>query len=571
MAVQSPVALRPMKFRISRSRAGLLAGVLDQTATSVAAFLVVVAVARSDSVDHFGVFVLVQTLAVLAMGIARATVGTSLLTVSARTSNGDGNSGDGKPADPLPGALAFASLIWLIGFLALAALAIPDWTGSSLCLAWGVALGPLVLLDVLRCSLHGRGRHFTAAGLAVSQLAVLLVGLTILIGRDAGTPVAVVLAYGCLTLLVFAVGAAALRVHPFSLRRGAAFVARELAVWRGYSANYLIDAAMFTAVPFVVAASGGLAVAAGVRACQTVAGLPLQVPHGLSVFVLGKGSEEIATTGSIPAGWSRIWTLGHMALFGTATAVVLLVDDDLGTMFLGETWTVASPALPFVMIASLFFALTFWPDILHRIHGTSGRMAKVRLVNVPMSLALAAVGARVSGTVGATLGLATASAVLFVVAWRARPQSRVAARRPRGDAVGDHPCHDQRCDPGAEPRGWLRTRSRVLTVRREDEGRLPHRPAQLRSPSPGEPLEEHVTVHDPGRDLRDEQDAGRDLRDVPGEGDGRPVDLVGSTEGGFVRATRGGRRRPGVEGVGARPSGHVTARREPRPGRHVKP
>ncbi len=383
------------------------AGVADQFCTSLGSFLVVSAVARNASVDQFAQFSL--AIAVLIPMITTFTLMPgNWLIVEATYEPPE------RMRTHLRGAVLLAMGLGLAGGLVADVVSVAIGVHDpAFLLALPALLAGQLTASILRTDGYRRNRPTQALGISGSILFLFGIGLVVT-HLWVGTWTAPVWAYVLSHWLVLSVPLLRARWFP-SIQALLGFTRLGRESWKGVGADMVGVNARQLILPYVAAAFAGLPAAAGIRGAQALAGLPLQVSQGLLPLFQAKLARIYAATHEVSRPILRQWTIGQCTLLIPCVVIAIFVPDVIGEFFLGSTWAVAGPALPWILLAALGTQLTRTKEMRARLTGDMDVVATGRLASIPPSIVAVGWLGAVYGPLGAAVGVFIAHALMYIL------------------------------------------------------------------------------------------------------------------------------------------------------------
>ena len=388
------------------SRAAVNSGVtgnfVAQAVSSLSNVVVTVLVARQVTAQSFGSFSVLVSTFVLTCGLGRAFIGEPLLALHASMNRV-------RSRGVIGAALTLGSLLGA----AVAAIAVAMTSGDvrvMLCLL-AIALPLLVVEDVARYMFFAAGKPLTACALDLVWLALATVGV-IAIGHGGGVVsfAEVWLVSGCLAGVL-----GWLAASPQLPRDTVEAVRWLLPLGGRYGVEFLTSGALVALPVFVLALWASPADAGGFRAAQTLLG-PANVAYAaMATYFVPLANRGGLATSKIVDGSRRIAMFVSGAVLGRAMLLVLLPVQWLAIL-VGDSAPAAHRCLPTLGLASVLLAVGGGAVVGHRALKAAGASLRVRLLLVPVGVALPIAGVFVAGLVGVLVGV-VAFAALSAVAW----------------------------------------------------------------------------------------------------------------------------------------------------------
>ncbi|MDT0193790.1 hypothetical protein Q9R30_00290 [Arthrobacter sp. AB6] len=364
---------------------------------SVSSLLLAIAIARSSSVEEFGAFGLATVLYLFSMGLIRAAVTETTLSL-------------GPSKVDLHNGFQRAILISLVigGVLIIGGLI----TGMNFVLVVGISTPGLAALDYIRVTHSAMYRPMAALWLGLAwTISVFAIGVTALLVRvEPLTVFAVWSGSGAVIgLVAWALGRFPLR--PLWRRNE-----RDTRAAAWFSVDYLAGSGGSLVSTGLLGAVLGASVVAALRGAGTVLGpmnllsttaRSLALPY-LTRARLRGAAHEVRSAALI--------TSALMLAVLPLAAILLLIPDAFGAELLGESWEVVAPVLAPLAIESAAALAGSVASAGHRSKLAGARALTLRLtVGIVRPVAVVAAGTA-AGAVGAAWMMAAIS-VLNVVLW----------------------------------------------------------------------------------------------------------------------------------------------------------
>ena len=394
---------------MSSDRKQLAWGMVDQGFSSASNFGGSILAARMLSTTEFGAFSIGFALYVIVLGLSRAWSSEPLVVRYAASE-------ERNQADAIRRG---ATTAFTAGVLGGAALCVAGFLLSSAVrttlFAVALFLPALMLQDFWRYALILRRRSRDAAVNDLTWLVVLVVAFAAARSHNLTAAGAVVLwaagaVVGCL------VGLVQLRMLP--ARRFVAWMRGHRDLSWPYTGEFLLLSGAGMLLTVGLGAIGGLGDAGGFRGALVALG-PLGILFmGTSMQVTPMMARRIA------AGRADLRRLG-IRVSGALGAVaagwglmLLLIPDHLGEKLLGSSWQSAQDLIPILSGYYVSTALMLGATVGLRALGAARTALKLRLVVAPIGLGLGLLGAIISGSKGAALGLLIGNAIALPLWWR---------------------------------------------------------------------------------------------------------------------------------------------------------
>lgn len=386
------------------------AGIADQLLYSASNFALTVVVARSSTVDGFGLFALLLTTNLVLVAVAR---GLTSETLVVRYSAAD-------PVRWRRAAESAGGLSLLFGLvsavvLAVVALAVGDGFRTA-GLALAVVLPGLLVQDFLRYAAITARRPAVALANDGVQIICQFAVIAVIVAADRVSTPLLVLAWGGSAYLGALVGAVALKVVP-RVAQARAWWRREHAMASRYALDDLGSAVGPNAAVYVVAAVTGLSGPAALRGAATVFAPPSILNLGVQVAVVPELVRTLQT--SVAAMARRALLVGAvMAVVGAAWGgLALLAPDALGRFLFGATWDLARGLIGYYLVNQVAAGLRQTPVLGLRALGAANRSLVSRCLQLGIALVAQVTGAVLGGAEGVAVGLAVGGPVIVVACW----------------------------------------------------------------------------------------------------------------------------------------------------------
>jgi len=416
--------MRPARNREVRVPRGVFRragwGLLDQVASSGTNFAVGVLVARTLSLEDFGAFGLAFLIYTFSMSVARAFPMEPLLIRYSAVPVADWRRGAAAAVGTSAGMACAAALALIpIGIV------MGGSVGAAL-LGLAATFPGLLLQDAWRFAFFaaGRGRD---AFLNDVAWAIFLVPAFALAGLAGTSLFAITLAWGLAASAAAAVGIAQARLLPRPDH-----AVRWWHEHRDLAARFLAEAGLRTGLSqlalILIGAVAGLETLGSIRAAQLVMS-PVHVLYlGASLAAVPEAVRALARSLGLLIRLAAAASMG-LAVAGLVWgSIALLVPDELGRMFLGDSWEAAQTFLPAWIVTQVGIVLVIGPAMAIRAFANARLSLRVTVVTAAIGLVVP-VTAAFAGGLAAAWGLALASVVGAVIWWLALPAGIRAWRR----------------------------------------------------------------------------------------------------------------------------------------------
>lgn len=365
--------------------------------------LLVFAVARTSSPDHFGMWSLAYLLYVVATTVSRASLGATVIVSR-------------SAAARVVAARAFVLLgtcvVLLFGTVG-AVVALSLGTGLGVVLSMSVAVVATQAHDAMRFERFAMKKPEGAMVLDATWAGVQGISYVLLFAVGQASTVTLTLAWGGSAAL-----AAVVRLRLLKRQPGDPMVGP----WLRHEGGQLIASATesslgvmaWAAVSVVTAAVAGLEEAGALRGAATLLGGLSVVVSGLTPLATLTAREAFDAGASMRTYLAR-WSVAVGACGGIYAVALLAVPDSLGRGLLGGSWQIVSPLLlPMALQGMLRGPLTGGPIVL-RVARRSRALVSASAVLAAVAVALPSIGALASGASGAAWGMVGASSIGVVV------------------------------------------------------------------------------------------------------------------------------------------------------------
>ena len=384
-------------------------GLADQALSSLTNFAVSLLVARQVGIQQLGVFSLVFTTYLLALGVSRS-LNTDPLLVRY---SGRPDAWREGTATAAGGAVGLG--VALGAGCAAVGLAIGEVLGGAL-VVLGLGLPGLLLQDAWRFAFFAAGRSFHAFLNDLAWTVALLPGLGVLVAIGHNSVIAFELAWTGAAALAALFGIAQSRLLPWPLN--------PLGWWRRhrdlntrYLGEFLAIGGVGQLNSYGVNAIAGLAAVGALRAGEIVMGPVHVLFMGGNVVAVAEGAQIASRS---PARLARMSLLVSVAMSAAAILwgiVLILLPTSVGTRVLGTTWyAVAEVIVPFVLL-TIGLTAAAGPQTGLRSLAAARRGLRARLIHSPLMLVGAIGGAAVGGAVGAAWGMVVGNWTGAAVWW----------------------------------------------------------------------------------------------------------------------------------------------------------
>ncbi len=400
--------IQPSSFRrrVTATNLHRISVGVDQAVYSISSFLATVIVARASSIDQFGQFSIVFTIIVLVVGLQRAAVVEPLIVVL----------GSRGPSPELLRAACWRSA----GFCVAAAVCGATWvwieTGDWAVATLGASLAGPFMQDLVRYLLYLKSESLKMVISDGVSGACQVSTLIILSSAHVGD------AY--LYMCGFALAAIA---GPIFMSRSvakkcqAANSADDLKSYGRlnlpFGSDYLLGVLSLQGTFWAATTLAGPAASAALRGSDSLIGPARVVLQTLPALLLRRWSDSVQSRAGAIAKFGGVLWIG--ASLGAICAWAL--PAKAGVALLGQSWSVVSPVLPFVVLSLAPITVTFICSLAIKASGHSRVLLYARFVSTPITLTLGVSGAVLGGARGAAIGsffgscLAAGVFMLFLV------------------------------------------------------------------------------------------------------------------------------------------------------------
>lgn len=395
---------RPGKLR---SKLGWTIG--DQLIASATNAVLSILVARSVTEIEFGAFSLAFIVFAFAVGIVRAVV-TDPLIIEYSKADADAlrqASGKAAGASGLLGIVAGLSCVC-------ASLAVGGTTRTTF-LALALVLPGLLIQDAWRRTFFAAGRPSSAFANDSLWAVLQIGGALILINLGMGSVVRLVLVWGIAAAIAAIFGSWQMKVKPHPIL-GIRWAWSHRNLGSKLGLDFLISQGTFNVAMTLIAVVAGLAAAGALRAGQVLLG-PVQVLFlALTSFALPLLATRTDDRAALRK-MTLIISAGATLCTGAWVGLLLLLPDSVGQEVLGDSWTGARSALPFLGLQMLLIAIVIGATICLKSIGRAGSLVRLTIIQAPILLAGSLLGAYYWGAEGAAAGFVVAHLVGTVLGW----------------------------------------------------------------------------------------------------------------------------------------------------------
>jgi O-antigen/teichoic acid export membrane protein len=418
---------RPKLRRLAGPAGRASWGLADQALSSLSNLAVGVVVARSSTVEDFGVYALAFGGYTIALNVSRA-VSTEPLAVR--------YSGARSPAwqRAVRASTATALLMGFVGLLiGLAIAAFPGVPSRGVLVAFAVTMPGLLLQDAWRWAFFvvGEGRRAF-----VSDLIWLLAMLAIFGGLYlTGTASAFTLTLGWGLGAVIAAVAGRFQAGVAPRRQLIReWVRTHWDLTPKYMGEMLAVSGTIQLYMLGITAAAGLAATAGIRGAQVLLGPVNVLNQGIRMISVPEAARALRHS------YRRLWLVGLAISLGVGAgalawgAVFLLLPEVVGRELLGPgVWDQARSVLIPVILLQAFGASNAGAFAIMRALTAATRGLRVRLISSVILITCGVGGAYLNGPKGAAWGLAAASFCTLLLWWHEAHRAMTTHRHTAAD------------------------------------------------------------------------------------------------------------------------------------------
>lgn len=386
--------------RAGRRLAGRAVPIADQLAWSAANVVMVVAAARLLSASEFGTFAAALLIIVIALTTSRSFVTEPLLLRHRRADD------DIDAQQRSDGAVVGGSLV-LAPALALGSLALLAFFESQVTMAVSAALAAAcvanVAQDAVRFVALASGRPTLALTSDLCWLACSVAYLAFVLADGEGGIAQALLVWSVGAALAFLVGLMLLRVRPHA-RAGIRWVKSSRGFGTRLAGDALAGVAAANIAFLALGAIAGPEALAGLRGAYVLLGPMNSVTEGVYLAVVpalavrtGAGHNIGHQVVRMGAALTLVWLV--------YSVVVLVVPSAWKEALLGETWAVAEPVLPWLLLASVLGAIGIAAVYGVRAWRNARSLVRVRLMMLPLYLVVLPLASWWNGATGFAVAL----------------------------------------------------------------------------------------------------------------------------------------------------------------------
>jgi O-antigen/teichoic acid export membrane protein len=407
---------------------GVTGGVASQGISSLANFLLVVAVARAESAASFGAFAIGYSLLLVAQAGARGILGETISVTTLPASE----PARVTPSRPLGGAVVIGVLAACV--LGVFAFVLPAGDLSGYLKVAALGLPFVILQDAARFVAFGQERPSVAAFGDLGWLLFQILGWATAAGLGHFTG-RVIFAVWCLAAAGGYLTIIGLVGRPDLPNAGYRWLRETRSLGLSFGLEQVMQSAASHGTIYVLGAVAGLPAAGALRAAQSLYGPLNSFYIGVSSVMLPK-VVRLRHSGHVSGVWVITLRLSGSLACLALLAVVLVqaIPDSLGRRLLGDTWEGAHAVLVPIGLVLVAGGVIAGARLGLRALLASRESLMLRAVTGVLGLSLGTVGAFWSGAVGAAYGLAVAyaaTAVLSLLLLRRVPGNVDSARDER--------------------------------------------------------------------------------------------------------------------------------------------
>lgn len=381
----------------------------DQLVASSTNVGLTVLVARSVDKYAFGSFSLAFVVFAFAVGLSRAVLTDPLIIRYSHAGADELRRASGEAA----GASAVMGVLCGV-FLVIGALVVQGSTATTF-FALAVVLPGLLVQDAWRRAFFAAGRPASAFVNDVVWSVLQIGGALLLIAVGQATVGPLVLVWGFGAAAAAGVGAWQNGVWPRP-RAGVRWALTHRGLGSRLGLDFVISQGAFTFAMMAVAAIAGLGAAGALRASRVLLG-PVQV---LMLAITSFALPLLSAAAGDRRGLRRTAVLisaGSTAATLMWVVPLLLLPDRVGRGLLGDSWSGAQEVLPLLGVQTLLIAVVMGAILAIKALGEASLLVRLTVIQAPLLLGGAVVGAYYAGAVGAALGFVIAHVVGTVLGW----------------------------------------------------------------------------------------------------------------------------------------------------------
>ncbi|MEO6627540.1 MAG: hypothetical protein ABIP03_03125 [Aquihabitans sp.] len=387
----------------------LSVGLVDQVVSSGSNFAATLIAARWLDRAGFGVFSVGMVLALVAVGLSKAMCTEALLVRPG--DDPDGRSARASAA--LGSAVSLGAVLSGTFFIGSAVLNGP----LASCLAVVAVLTPFVVLqDTYRMVAFSNQRPSRA--LVSDLLWVVLMAVGFIVARKFRlSPASLIAAWMMAGALAGVATIAHARLAP-AVRSGFAWVSENRDLSVPYALTFVSTQGAGYFSSLILAATAGVTAAGGVRGAIALFG-PLNIlAIGAYVSLVPEGLRLAERSPTRLLHLCKVAGIGLSAWAAMVTVFFLVLPDSAGEAILGSTWLGSRELVPYVGVAAVASGAIAGALVGLSALTEASRILRARLITMPATLGLPALGGIFAGGRGLAIGLAIANWIAVVVMWR---------------------------------------------------------------------------------------------------------------------------------------------------------
>ena len=414
----------PAPLAAGARRAGW--GFVDQALSSATNFALGVFVAATVAPADFGAFSLVYASYGVCLGLSSGLVSTPLIVRHSAASTAERSEASQRSVASAFLVGAAAGLL----FLLLSRLAPPTMAGPLAVL--GATMPGLLTQDAWRYAFNAQGRPQRAATNDATWALLQVIGTAALLAGGAVSATSMIAVWGGSATVAALLGA--WQAHAFPpLRGNGRWIRAHADLGVRYAVESIAHRSGLYLALYLVGLIAGLSAVAALRGALLLVTGPLILLYvGASFAAVPEGVRLLERA---PRDFPRATALFTAAITGAAAlwcGLVLIFDNRLGPLLLGQTWPLAQPLVVPLVVFALVQAISVAPSQGLWSLGAASRSLRIQLLSVVMTLGGTFAGAAVAGPLGAAEALVittVVSTVLWCDGFR-RSFSEHLSRRP---------------------------------------------------------------------------------------------------------------------------------------------
>lgn len=390
------------------------------------------AVARAVTPREFGLFSIVFSSYLIALGISRA-FSTDPLVVRFSSTKHD----VWRPAV----AQATGTALGLGMVFATVALVVTSYStvAGAPFLILGLSMPGLMVQDSYRAAFFAGSKAEKAFWNDLLRLLLLILGVLVLAQRSSLGLSSMLIAWGVAGTIASFAAAFQMGIWP-KVRHSTMWIRNHRDLGPRYAGEFALGAGGSQLSIFGVGAVAGLPAAGAIRGAQILLGAITVVFQGISSTQTPEAVKLARKDIGALRDRTRRLSFGLAGAAMLWTSLMLLIPDSAGIQLMGSNWSGSSALLLPIGTAMVGAGVIAGTVIGLRGMGAATNSIRAQALAAPCTLALTVGGARVSGAIGAATGMATASILAGMIWWR---QLRLAYKAHERDTPSMRPADTQ--------------------------------------------------------------------------------------------------------------------------------